>query len=74
MRLLEIFNEVQNQQILLEKKKGKFKIQTLADFLKDEGVKPAAGGKLDEAKLGQDVPAKVYDKDALVKNLRTSES
>jgi len=58
MRLVEILEEMSRQNILLEKRKiKKIKIQSLEDFLKDEGV------KLDEAKLGSDIPMQDYDEE-----------
>lgn len=69
MKLSEVFDEMVHQNILLEKKKkkGKFQIQDLEDFLKDKGV------KLDEAKLGSDIPMKDYDEDELQGILDRSE-
>lgn len=69
MRLSDLLAGLEKPSILLEKlNKKKFKIQTLEDFLKDEGV------KLAEAKLGNDIPMKDYDEDELKGNLGRSEA
>jgi len=64
MRLVDLVNEVMLREKLDKKK---FKIQDLDDFLKDEGV------KLEEAKLGSDIPMKDYPEEELKGNLQRSE-
>lgn len=66
MKLKEL---IKNIKIIESSTKKKFKIQSLEDFLDEEGVE-----KLEEAKLGTDFSATDYNTDDLKNNLGRSEN